>query len=232
MATYCIFPSSLTLLFLLLPPYYHPNHQRLIKPDKSEAKRVNDIFTVVKQENAPSSWWMEASCVIHERTQHVQISLSAFLWRRFTVCTCIIGASSAYGGEAVGQGRGVSLPTDGAFILGLSEPAQEVIVGRRSEAGTVTVLPPLPRISHHHPFPTLRTFWLGCARLWDIKEEIFGIIRPFFKRRNYKYSGVALAAPATAPVPAWSEVAIWRWRLIPLLLCAPLSGHHRWLWYV
>lgn len=89
-----------------------------------------------------------------------------------------------------------------------------------------------PPSTPHHPFPTLRTFWLGCARLWDIKEEIFGIIRPFFKKRNYKYSGVALAAPATVPVPAWSEVAIWRWRLIPLLLCAPLSGHHRWLWYV
>lgn len=91
--------------------------------------------------------------MIRERTQHVQISLSAFLWRRFTVCTCIIGASFAYGGEAAGQGRGVPLPTDGAFILGLSEPAQEVIVGRQSEAGTVAVLAPLLRTSHYPPPP-------------------------------------------------------------------------------
>lgn len=43
-------PSSLPSLSLLLPPYYHPNHQRLITPDKSEAEHVNDIFTVAKQE--------------------------------------------------------------------------------------------------------------------------------------------------------------------------------------
>lgn len=119
MVTYCIFQSSLTSLSLLLPTYYLPYHQRLITPDKSEAERVNDIFTVVEQENGPSSWWMEVSRVIHECTQHVQISQSAFLWCRFTVCTCIIGASLAYGGEAAGQGRGVPLPTDGGFHPGL-----------------------------------------------------------------------------------------------------------------
>lgn len=73
-----------------------------------------------------------SSGVMHVCTQHVQIGLSASLRRRFTVRPCIMGASFAYGGEAAGQGGGVPLPTDGSFILGLSEPAQEVIVGRWS----------------------------------------------------------------------------------------------------
>lgn len=180
MAVYRIFPSSLTLLSLPLPLYYHPNHQRLITPDKSQAECVNDIFTVVKQENAASSWWMEASPVIHERTQHVQISLSAFPWRRFTVCTCIIGASFAYWGEVAGQERGVSLPTDGAFTLGLSESAQEVIVGQQSEAGTVAVLPPLPHTSNPPPgFPNI----LACAcAIVRLKWRNLWHNRSFFKK--------------------------------------------------
>lgn len=94
---------------------------------------------------------------------------------------------------------------------------------------------PPPSTPHQSP-PPLPDFanilaWV-CTIVRHKRRHIWHNKTFFFKKRNYKYSGVALAAPATAPVPAWSEVAIWRWWLIPLLLCAPLSGHHRWLWYV
>lgn len=100
---------------------------------------------------------MEASRVIHERTQHVQIGLSASLRDRFTVFTYVMGASFTYRGEAAGHGSGVPLPTEGAFILGLSEPAQEVIAGQRSETGTV---PP----TLHQSSPSFATI-LTCV--WD-----------------------------------------------------------------
>lgn len=40
---------------LFVPSHYHPSPQMLITPDKSEDERVNDIFTVVKQEKTPHS---------------------------------------------------------------------------------------------------------------------------------------------------------------------------------
>lgn len=93
----------------------------------------------------------------------------------------------------------------GAFILGLSGSAQEVIVGRQGEAGTLAITPPPKWLNKHYGL---------CAQLWDSKELLF----LFFN------SGIALVVPATAPVLAWSEIAIWRWRLIPpIALCPTLK---------
>lgn len=47
-------------------------------------------------------------------------------------------------GEAGGGVKGVTLPTERAFILGLSEPTQGEIVGWWSETGTVAVPPSTP----------------------------------------------------------------------------------------
>ena len=46
------------------------------------------------------------------------------------VCACIVRASFALTGEETGGGvRSVTLPTERAFILGLSEPTQGEIAG-------------------------------------------------------------------------------------------------------
>lgn len=141
--------------------------------------------------------------MIHEHRQHVQISLSAFLWRRFTVCACIIGASFAYGGEAAGQGRGVS---PHGPQMGLSFRAYQSPRRRRSLAGGAKQ--GLSPSSPFYPTPVTPPFPDFTNILACLCTIVRHKGRNLWHNKKLEYSGLV---PATAPVPACAEDAIWIW---------------------